>query len=183
MTCRTPLDQVLASCQACLQNAGVTPAVAASVAGARVAAEAEGNRLCGLYYLPVFLAQLASGRIRKTAVAQVERRLPTALAISADGGFAQPALDLAVSERLTRGDSPHPAAALISRRWPTVSAAPRRPVVHPCLRHRAHHRLFPRRGLRCRLARDLPHGGGLAGTSGRRAQAQPCASRSTAPAR
>lgn len=68
------------------------------MAGALVAAEAEGNRLCGLYYLPVFLAQLASGRIRKTAVAQVERRLPAALAISADGGFAQPALDLAVAE-------------------------------------------------------------------------------------
>jgi len=98
LTGKTPLGQVLAACQACLQTAGVTPAVAASVASALVAAEAEGNHLCGLYYLPVFLVQLGSGRICKTAVARVERRLPAALAISADGGFAQPALDLAVTE-------------------------------------------------------------------------------------
>lgn len=74
-----PSGQVLAACRACLQNAGVTPAVAASVAGALVTDEVEGNRLYGLCCLPA----LVSGRTRK--------RLPAALAIGADGGFAEPA--------------------------------------------------------------------------------------------
>ena len=98
MTGRTPLSRVLAGCAGRLVEAGASEVVAASVARALVEAEAEGNVVCGLYYLPVFLEQLAAGRVDGRAVPGLEWSRPGTVRIDAAGGFAQPALDLAVAE-------------------------------------------------------------------------------------
>ena len=95
---RVPLGRALAACAARLKEAGASEAVAASVARALVGAEAEGNPVCGLLYLTVFLDQLATGRVDGRAVPVAERTRPGAVRIDARGGFAQPALDLAVAE-------------------------------------------------------------------------------------
>jgi (2R)-3-sulfolactate dehydrogenase (NADP+) len=96
MNQRVHLDRVLAACAGRLEAAGSSATVAASVARALVEAEAEGNAICGLYYLPVFLDQLAAGRVDGRAVPSLERTRPGVAWIDAREGFAQPALDLAV---------------------------------------------------------------------------------------
>ena len=98
MIARIPLSRVLAACAGRLIAAGASEAVAASVARALIEAEAEGNAVCGLYYLPVFIEQLAAGRVDGRVAPHLERTRPGAMRINAAGGFAQPALDLAVAE-------------------------------------------------------------------------------------
>ena len=69
--------------------------VAASVARALVAAEAEGQVGHGFSRLADYAAQVQSGKINGTADVTVSRRAPASLHIDADRGFAYPALDAA----------------------------------------------------------------------------------------
>lgn len=102
---RYPLGRVLEAARLALVDAGASEANARSVAEAIVAAEAEGNRVCGLYYLPVFVAQLRSGRIDGRAAPVAIRELPAAIAVDARGGFAHPAFDLALPITVERARS------------------------------------------------------------------------------
>lgn len=77
-----------------LRAHGATPDNASAVARAIAAAEAEGNAICGLYYVPVFCAQLATGRIDGGAVPVLAHRAPGALTVDGAGGFAQPAVEV-----------------------------------------------------------------------------------------
>ncbi|MEM6439876.1 MAG: Ldh family oxidoreductase [Pseudomonadota bacterium] len=80
-----------------LGSAGVGDAVAASVARALVAAEAEGQVGHGFSRLGDYAAQVRSGKINPRAEVRVTRRGPASVLIDADRGFAYPALDAAIA--------------------------------------------------------------------------------------
>ncbi len=71
---------------------GATEANAAPVALAIAQAEAGGNRVCGLFYAPVFCEQMRLGKVDGRAVPSVERR-DGAILVDAASGFAHPAID------------------------------------------------------------------------------------------
>ncbi|WP_374643690.1 Ldh family oxidoreductase [Tabrizicola sp.] len=71
---------------------GATEANAAPVASAIARAEAGGNRVCGLFYAPVFCEQMQLGKVDGRAVPSVERR-DGAVLVDAASGFAHPAID------------------------------------------------------------------------------------------
>lgn len=64
---------------------------AAEVARAVARAEATGNRICGLYYLESYCAQLETGRVQGDVIPVVTARRPAAIQVDALMGFAQPA--------------------------------------------------------------------------------------------
>lgn len=95
-TVRLSEPALAALVRAALEAHGATPANAAPVARAIAGAEAEGNRICGLYYVPVFCAQLAAGRIDGAARPVLEPPAPGVLVVDGADGFAQPAVELAL---------------------------------------------------------------------------------------
>ena len=97
-----------------LVEAGASEGVARSVAAALVGNEAEGNPICGLYYLPVFVEQLRSGRLDGRVEPAVEED-GTAIRVDARCGFAQPALDAGLPG-LVRVARTYGVAALAVRR-------------------------------------------------------------------
>ncbi len=72
---------------------GASPEVSASVARAVRAAERNHNRICGLYYLESYCAQLKTGRVDGTAVPVVTQPRPSAVRVDGKLGFAQPAFE------------------------------------------------------------------------------------------
>ena len=97
---------------------GVPGPAAASVAGALVAAEAEGQNGHGFSRLADYAAQAQSGKVNAAATPVLTKRGPAALHIDAGLGFAYPALDAAFEAGvplakemgiavLTIGDSHH----------------------------------------------------------------------------
>lgn len=80
---------------AALQSNGVSPDVAASVADALVAAEAEGQVGHGFSRLGDYVAQVRSGKINAGAKITTHMRGAASLLTDADRGFAFPALDAA----------------------------------------------------------------------------------------
>lgn len=78
--------------EAALTAHGAAPANARPTARAMCLAEAEGNPVCGLYYLPHFCAQLAAGKIDGKAV-PVVRAEGGVVRVDAATGFAHPAYD------------------------------------------------------------------------------------------
>ena len=83
-----------------LVRAGATAPVAATMADAVAWAEARGNRVCGLYYVESYCAQLRSGRVRGDATPAVDRPRPGTVTVDAADGFAQPAFLAALPEAL-----------------------------------------------------------------------------------
>jgi (2R)-3-sulfolactate dehydrogenase (NADP+) len=77
------------------RGVGVAEAVAACVARALVAAEAEGQVGHGFSRLADYAGQVRTGKIRAGAEVRVSRRGPASLHIDAGLGFAYPALDAA----------------------------------------------------------------------------------------
>jgi (2R)-3-sulfolactate dehydrogenase (NADP+) len=73
---------------------------AAYVADALVAAEADGQKGHGMSRLPSYAAQAASGKVDGRAVPDAEDVSTAAVRIDAKGGFAFPAMDMAI-HRLT----------------------------------------------------------------------------------
>ncbi len=71
---------------------------AVSVAKALVAAEVDGQKGHGLSRLPSYAAQSASGKVDGQAVPQIVARAGAAVRVDAVGGFAFPALELALHE-------------------------------------------------------------------------------------
>ncbi|MEO0378867.1 MAG: Ldh family oxidoreductase [Pseudomonadota bacterium] len=77
--------------QAALAAHGAGAFAAAEVARAVARAEATGNRICGLYYLESYCAQLRTGRVQGDVVPVVRAVRPAAIHVDALMGFAQPA--------------------------------------------------------------------------------------------
>lgn len=80
-----------------LARAGASPEQAASVARSVARAEADGIRLVGLGYLPVYLAHLRAGRVNGKARPRLAQPRAATLLVDADAGFAHPAFDQALN--------------------------------------------------------------------------------------
>lgn len=97
------LDEIERVVQAALIAHGADAFPAAEVARAVRKAESHGNRICGLYYLESYCAQLRTGRVKGDAVPLVTAPRPAVVHVDAGFGFAQsafayglaPALDAA----------------------------------------------------------------------------------------
>ena len=82
--------------------AGLPPDAARSVAGALVAAEAEGQVGHGFSRISDYVAQARSGKVNPAAQISIHERGPASLLIDADLGFAYPALEKALDVGLPR---------------------------------------------------------------------------------
>jgi (2R)-3-sulfolactate dehydrogenase (NADP+) len=80
-----------------LQRCGASPTSAGSTAAALVAAEIDGQPGHGLSRVPGYAAQVAAGKVIGDAVPIATRSRPATFRIDANGGFAYPALDLAIA--------------------------------------------------------------------------------------
>ncbi len=87
---RVSRDRAETAARAALTAKGASGAQAGPVAAAMCLAEAEGNAVCGLYYLPHFCAQLAVGKIDGQAV-PVVRADGAVVQVDAATGFAHAA--------------------------------------------------------------------------------------------
>ncbi len=85
------LTDIEATTARALQAAGADAFQAAEVARAVREAEATGNRICGLYYVESYCAQLRSGRVNGTVIPTVTAIRRSAVEVDAGFGFAQPA--------------------------------------------------------------------------------------------
>ncbi|NGM45558.1 Ldh family oxidoreductase [Rhodobacter sp. SGA-6-6] len=85
-------DEAEALAEAALLAHGATAENARPTARAMVLAEAEGNPVCGLFYLPHFCAQLAAGKIDGKAVPAVATE-GAVVRVDARTGFAHPAFE------------------------------------------------------------------------------------------
>ena len=98
-----------------LTRHATSPANAACVARALVAAEMDGQKGHGLSRLPSYAAQAASGKVDGHAVQVMESTTAAAVRIDARNGFAFPALALAVETLTNRVAETGIAAAAIYR--------------------------------------------------------------------
>ncbi len=64
----TSREEIEAVCLEALTVHGAAAENARAVASAIATAEADGNRVCGLYYLPIFCRHLAVGKVDGQAV-------------------------------------------------------------------------------------------------------------------
>ncbi len=83
------LDEIESTTAQALERHGATSQVAASVAHAVRVAEANGNRICGLYYLESYCTQLHTGRVLGDVVPEVTHDKPGSVRVDAKFGFAQ----------------------------------------------------------------------------------------------
>jgi (2R)-3-sulfolactate dehydrogenase (NADP+) len=92
MTVTRPAAEWEALAARVLECAGVSPAAAAAVAAALVAAELDGIPSHGLSRLPFYADQAASGKVDGRAVPTLDRPAPGLVRIDARNGFAHPAI-------------------------------------------------------------------------------------------
>lgn len=85
------LDQIETTARDALIRHGADDWIAAHVADAIRVAEAQGNRICGLYYLESYCQQLRSGRVKGDVEPEVSLPRPGTVMVDAKYGFAQPA--------------------------------------------------------------------------------------------
>jgi len=94
------LDEIEIKTATALVNHGAKEWIANEVAKAVRVAEAEGNKICGLYYLESYCNQLKSGRVDGKVDPEVRKVSGSSVYVDARLGFAQPAfskgLNLAV---------------------------------------------------------------------------------------
>lgn len=88
-------EQIESAALAALVAAGASEANARPVARAVAAAEAAGNTVCGLYYVPIFVDHLRCGKVDGRASPTVTRN-GACLLVDAKSGFAHPAIDAAL---------------------------------------------------------------------------------------
>jgi (2R)-3-sulfolactate dehydrogenase (NADP+) len=97
-----PVRLTLSEAQALAERAfvasGLGPAQAASVARALVAAEADGQVGHGLSRVPSYALHARCGKADGRAQPVAEQVAPSALRVDAQGGFAYPAIDLALEQ-------------------------------------------------------------------------------------
>ena len=92
------IDAALELVQNAFVASGLNEESAQSVARALVMAEAEGQVGHGFSRVGDYIAQMKSGKINANAVPSVTSQSPSYLHVSADNGFAYPALDLAIDQ-------------------------------------------------------------------------------------
>ena len=101
------VSEIESVANAALVAAGAAPNVAQNVAHATAVAEANGNRICGLYYLESYCTQLGTGRVNGAVEPVVTTPRPGVVIVDAGFGFAQPAfaagLEHAVAAAHTNG--------------------------------------------------------------------------------
>ena len=85
------LDEIETTTRTALVAHGAAPWIAGHVARAVREAESYGNRICGLYYLESYCAQLRTGRVRGDVEPLVTRPRTATVHVDAQFGFAQPA--------------------------------------------------------------------------------------------
>lgn len=85
------LELIQQTVQAALLAHGAEGFAAAEVARAVTAAEAIGNKICGLYYVESYCLQLKSGRVKGAVTPTVTTPRSAAVHVDAHFGFAQPA--------------------------------------------------------------------------------------------
>lgn len=90
-------EALLALAGQALIRCGASPIAAASVAASVVAAEADGQALVGLGYLPFYCDNLAVGKIVGQAEPTLSRPRPGIVLVDAAHGFAHPAIDLGLA--------------------------------------------------------------------------------------
>lgn len=100
---------------AILLNHATSERNALSVAKALVSAEMDGQQGHGLSRVPSYAAQSASGKVDGRAIPAVTERQNAAVRIDAAGGFAYPAIDLALSELRALARESGVAAAAVFR--------------------------------------------------------------------
>ena len=97
---KVALDEIEAKTKTALVRHGADGWIAAEVARAVREAEAQGNRICGLYYLESYCRQLQSGRVKGRVTPQVSRARAGAVMVDARLGFAQPAFAMGLPEAI-----------------------------------------------------------------------------------
>ncbi|MGY9073920.1 MAG: Ldh family oxidoreductase [Acidimicrobiales bacterium] len=102
-----PLDDIESVTNAALEAHGASSSVAGQVAHAVRMAEANSNKICGLYYLESYCSQLASGRVDGTVQPLVVNDRPGSVRVDGRLGFAQAAfaagLPTAIESARTNG--------------------------------------------------------------------------------
>jgi (2R)-3-sulfolactate dehydrogenase (NADP+) len=94
------LDQIESVSKQALQRHGASDWIASEVAKAVRVAEANGNLICGLYYLESYCIQLQSGRVNGTAEPIVSKPKLATVSVDAGFGFAQPAFARGLPEAI-----------------------------------------------------------------------------------
>lgn len=95
------LDQIEQHSILALVNHGAVEWIAKEVAKAIRKAEANGNLICGLYYLESYCTQLKSGRVNGVVDPVVTKPRPASIMVDAKFGFAQPAFAKGIDVALT----------------------------------------------------------------------------------
>jgi (2R)-3-sulfolactate dehydrogenase (NADP+) len=85
------LNDIEATTARALERHGASPQTAQQVARAVRVAEANGNRICGLYYVDSYCSQLRNGRVFGDVKPVVNTDRPGAVRVDAKFGFAQAA--------------------------------------------------------------------------------------------
>lgn len=95
------LDQIETVSKQALVAHGASNWIAEEVAKAVRVAEANGNLICGLYYLESYCVQLQSGRVNGTVEPKVSKPKAAIVSVDAGFGFAQPAFARALPEAIS----------------------------------------------------------------------------------
>lgn len=99
-TITVALDKIEDVVNQALTAHGASVNAAREVARAVRVAEANGNLICGLYYLESYCRQLGTGRVNGTIEPVVSRPRQAIVSVDAGFGFAQPAFAAALPEAL-----------------------------------------------------------------------------------
>lgn len=94
------LDEIESTAKAALMKHGAQEWIAASVAKAVRKAEANGNLICGLYYLESYCKQLVTGRVKGDVTPVVSRPKTATVKVDAKFGFAQAAFEKGLVEAI-----------------------------------------------------------------------------------
>lgn len=94
------LDEIEAKTTRALVAHGAEQWIAEAVSLAVRKAEANGNLICGLYYLDSYCTQLRTGRVDGTVEPEVSLPRPGAVKVDAKLGFAQPAFALGINKAI-----------------------------------------------------------------------------------
>ncbi|MDB4222619.1 Ldh family oxidoreductase [Granulosicoccus sp.] len=92
-TVTVSLQEIESTSRQALVNHGAAEWIAQSVAAAVRKAEANGNLICGLYYLESYCKQLTSGRVNGVVEPIVSKPKTASVAVDAGLGFAQAAFE------------------------------------------------------------------------------------------
>ena len=88
-----PVSEIEKLAKSALLNHGACEDTAHIMAHAVARAEADGNSICGMFYVPIYCEHLECGRINKNAKITLTSTLASVIKVDADNGFAHPAIE------------------------------------------------------------------------------------------